>query len=205
MWPCVCPRHHLSSEDSVGDSVPDSLAEAFLLRLQQVRRVPRDGSWHHTHASAREPSPSTSATTSFTHLLPFPTLPIPRSASQKPRAKPQPPTQVPSERPHPPAQTAFQHVMFSQTPCSGVAGWLQCPHCPRTAGRLVGVRSAEEGVFQECRWWPPPVGTRLYYVAFTPCQLPQFNLIPMKPTYGPQAAEGGASLDKDPSEATQPH
>ena len=51
----------------------------------------------------------------------------------------------------------------------------------------------------------PPAGARLYYVAFTPCQLPQFNLIPMKPTYGPQAAEGGASLDKDPSEATQPH
>lgn len=51
----------------------------------------------------------------------------------------------------------------------------------------------------------PPAGTRLYYVAFIPCQLPQFNLIPMKPTYGPQAAKGGASLDKDPSEATQPH
>lgn len=103
---------------------------------------------------AWEPSPSTSATTSFPHLLPIPALPIPRPASQLPRAKPQPPTQVPSERPHPPAQTAFQHVMFSQTPCSGVAGWLQCPCCPRTAGRLVGVRSAGEGVFQECRWWP---------------------------------------------------
>lgn len=104
-----------------------------------MRRVPRDGSWHHTHASSWEPSPSTSATTSFPHLLPIPTLPIPRPASQLPRAKPQPPTQVPPEKPHPPAQTAFQHVMFSQTPCSRVEGWLQCPRCPRTAGRLVGV------------------------------------------------------------------
>lgn len=160
MWPCVCPRHHLSSEDNAGDSVPNSQVGAFLLWLQQARRVPRDGSWHHTRASSREPRPSTSATTSFTHLLPSPALPIPRPASQLPRAKPQPPTQVPSERPCQPAQTAFQHMMFSQTPCSGVAGWLQCPNCPRTAGRLRWVRSPGGGGLPGVQVVAPPAGPR---------------------------------------------
>lgn len=43
--------------------------------------------------------------------------------------------------------------VFSDTLVQG-GGLAVCPHCPRTAGRLVGVRSAGGGVFQECRWWP---------------------------------------------------